>query len=73
MAADCALIDWSDDPRPTRKTLFSKCGWSPFAEMKMRARVALTVVNGEIVYRDDETRKEFIDDSVRGQALAFAR
>ena len=41
--------------------------------MKMRARVALTVVNGEIVYRDDETRKEFIDDSVRGQALTFAR
>ena len=73
MAADCALIDWRDDPRPTRKTLFSKCGWSPFAEMKLRARVALTVVNGEIVYRDDETRKERIDDSVRGQALAFAR
>ncbi|MFA4872728.1 MAG: hypothetical protein WC659_02220 [Patescibacteria group bacterium] len=34
------------------RTLKTKCGWSPFADMTLKARVARTIIRGVEVYKD---------------------
>jgi dihydroorotase len=43
---DDALLVVDDEP------VFSKCGWTPFAGHRFGSRVAATVVNGRVVWRD---------------------
>lgn len=64
--ADLVLIGADDDG--VDEPVLSKCGWSPFDGIPLRARVRATWVNGHLRYRDGR-----ILPGPRGQALTFAR
>jgi carbamoyl-phosphate synthase/aspartate carbamoyltransferase/dihydroorotase len=38
------------------ETLFTKCGWSPFAGWPVRGRVVRTVVRGTVAFEDGQVR-----------------
>ena len=67
-AADLVLVDPNRPHTVTRDEVLSKCGWSPFEGTTFTTSIAATFVNGQRVW--DGTK---VDDSVRGQRLAFAR
>ena len=67
-AADLVLVDPNKPHTVTRGEVLSKCGWSPFEGETFHSSIASTFVNGQRVW--DGNR---IDDSVRGQRLAFDR
>jgi len=67
-AADLVLVDPNRPHTVTRAEVLSKCGWSPFEGTTFTASIAATFVNGQRVW--DGTK---VDDSIRGQRLAFAR
>ncbi len=50
--ADLVLIDPRRPTQVERKSVLSKCGWSPFEGHTFRATIDTTLVNGRIVYRD---------------------
>ncbi len=66
--ADLAVIDPDKPQTVRREDVLSKCGWSPFEGHTFRSSIAATFVNGELGHVDGR-----IDDTVRGQRLAFAR
>ena len=66
--ADLTLIDLHSTSRVEREAVLYKCGWSPLEGRALRSRVVATLVNGRTAYRDGR-----LDDSVRGQRLAFDR
>jgi dihydroorotase len=43
-----------------------KCGWSPFEGERFGSSVHMTVLNGDIAYREG-----VVTDEPRGQPLAF--
>ncbi len=49
--ADLALIDPHSETKVTKETILSKCGWSPYEGVTFSSSVALTMVNGEIVWK----------------------
>ncbi|HEY4145535.1 dihydroorotase [Pinirhizobacter sp.] len=67
-AADLVLVDPNTPHTVTRDEVLSKCGWSPFEGTTFTASIAATFVNGQRVWDGEK-----VDDSVRGQRLAFAR
>jgi len=67
-AADLVLVDPNKKHTVTRAEVLSKCGWSPFEGTTFTTSIAATFVNGQRVW--DGTK---VNDSVRGQRLAFAR
>jgi dihydroorotase len=67
-AADLVLVDPNKPHTVTRGEVLSKCGWSPFEGTTFTTSIAATFVNGQRVW--DGTN---VDDSIRGQRLAFAR
>lgn len=67
-AADLVLVDPNKPHTVTREEVLSKCGWSPFEGTTFTTSIAATFVNGQRVW--DGTK---VDDSIRGQRLAFAR
>ncbi|WP_243041534.1 dihydroorotase [Dyella sedimenti] len=67
-AADLVLVDPKRPHMVRREEVLSKCGWSPFEGYTFDSSIAATFVNGRRVW--DGSR---VDDSVRGQRLAFAR
>lgn len=67
-AADLVLVDSNKPHTVTREEVLSKCGWSPFEGTTFTTSIAATFVNGQRVW--DGTN---VDDSIRGQRLAFAR
>lgn len=66
--ADLVLVDPNTPHTVRREEVLSRCGWSPFEGHTFRSSIASTWVNGRRVW--DGRR---IDDSVRGERLAFAR
>jgi dihydroorotase len=50
--ADLVAVDLARRTVVTADSLYYKCGWSPLEGVELRSSVFLTVVNGEIVYRD---------------------
>jgi dihydroorotase len=44
-----------------------KCGWSPLEGQQLHASVWMTILGGEIVYRDGKVAQK-----PRGQALVFS-
>lgn len=66
--ADLVLVDPNTPHTVRREEVLSRCGWSPFEGHTFRSSIASTWVNGRRVW--DGSR---IDDSVRGERLAFAR
>lgn len=66
--ADLVLVDPELPHAVTAAGVLSKCGWSPFEGTTFRSSIAATFVNGQLGWNDGR-----LDDSVRGQRLAFAR
>lgn len=66
--ADLALIDTGQPHAVERNSLLYKCHWSPFEGHTFRSTIALTIVNGTIVWRDGK-----LEGPVVGQRLRFSR
>lgn len=66
--ADLVLVDPNTPHTVRRDDVLSRCGWSPFEGHTFRSSIASTWVNGQRVWNGSR-----IDDSVRGERLAFAR
>ncbi|MCW5568741.1 MAG: amidohydrolase family protein, partial [Dokdonella sp.] len=67
-AADLVIVDPNKPHTVTREEVLSKCGWSPFEGTTFRSSIVATFVNGLLGWHAG-----CLDDSVRGQRLAFAR
>ncbi|RUL72929.1 dihydroorotase [Dyella choica] len=67
-AADLVLVDPRKPHTVRREEVLSKCGWSPFEGHTFDHSIAATFVNGRRVW--DGLR---VDESVRGERLAFDR
>ncbi|MEW7981165.1 MAG: dihydroorotase [Candidatus Sedimenticola endophacoides] len=66
--ADLVLVDLDAPYRVSREAVLYKCGWSPLEGDSLRARVAATLVNGNLVYRDGA-----VIEGGSGQRLRFTR
>ncbi|WP_448101970.1 dihydroorotase [Luteibacter jiangsuensis] len=67
-AADLVLVDPKRKHTVTRDEVLSKCGWSPFEGTTFSSSIVSTFVNGRRVFDGKK-----VDDTVRGQRLAFDR
>lgn len=67
-AADLVLVDPRRPHTVRREEVLSLCGWSPFEGTTFASSIAATFVNGQRVW--DGVR---VDESVRGERLAFDR
>lgn len=55
--ADLVLVDDKTDPwTVTDSDVRSLCGWTPYIGLTLRNRVAMTIVNGGVVYSDGVIR-----------------
>ncbi len=66
--ADCVLVDMQTPTPVDTQTLYSKCGWSPFAGTTFQSSIIATVVSGTLAYHNGK-----VNTACRGQALAFQR
>jgi dihydroorotase len=66
--ADLVLVDPKGYSIVADAPVYSKCGWTPFAEFTFRAAVRATFVNGALVYRDGE-----VTDVRAAERLTFNR
>ncbi len=66
--ADLVLVDLARPTLVSEQRVWSKCGWTPFAGLTLRAAVDTTIVNGQIAYRDGRVMPD-----CRGRALTFDR
>jgi dihydroorotase len=64
--ADFAIVDLEAEQRVTRGSVLYKCGWSPLEGETLHSRILMTILGGEIVFRDGKVHAE-----PRGQALRF--
>jgi carbamoyl-phosphate synthase/aspartate carbamoyltransferase/dihydroorotase len=49
-------VEWGGPWVISREGLFTKCGWTPFEGMTVRARVRRTVLEGRVAFEDGEVR-----------------
>jgi carbamoyl-phosphate synthase/aspartate carbamoyltransferase/dihydroorotase len=49
-------VEWGGPWAISREGLFTKCGWTPFEGMTVRARVRRTVLEGRVAFEDGEVR-----------------
>ena len=49
-------------------TIESKCGWTPYENWKLKGKNTLTIVNGEIVYKNGK-----INDIHKGKEIDFSK
>ena len=66
--ADLVLVDMNSPWTVEKSNILAKCGWSPFAGQEFSARITHTLVNGNLVYENDN----IIEGSL-GSRLMFAR
>ena len=50
--ADIIAVDIEKEWEVRKEELLSKCGWSPYEGWKLKGKNVLTIVNGNIVYKD---------------------
>jgi dihydroorotase len=67
-AADLVLVDLDKPWTVDKASVVAQCGWSPFEGTTFRSSVTHTFVNGHPAYENG-----VIDESVKGQRLAFHR
>jgi dihydroorotase len=65
--ADFAVVDLSGTTTVSREQLRYRCGWSPFEGLTFHSKIAMTVVNGAIVYSDGR-----VFGPPQGQEVEFA-
>jgi len=66
--ADLVLVDPSRPYKVQQSNLLSKCHWSPFEGHEFSSTIDMTIVNGEVVYRDGK-----LLNNIAGQRLEFTR
>ena len=66
--ADLCLINPAEPWIVSKENILYKCGWSPFEGTAFRSKVAMTFVNGTLVYDNG-----VINEDYRGQRLLFDR
>jgi dihydroorotase len=66
--ADLVLVDLARPHTVASRDVIGRCGWSPFEGHRFASTVAITIVNGSIVYRDGR-----VAQPPRGRALEFNR
>ena len=66
--ADLVLVDTGQPHTVDRSNLLYKCHWSPFEGHTFRSTIAMTIVNGTVVWRDGK-----LEGPVAGQRLRFSR
>jgi dihydroorotase len=52
--ADIVVVDMNKEKTVKNEELFTKCGWSPFNGWKLKGWPDATIVNGKIVYNENE-------------------
>ncbi|MEK9727208.1 MAG: dihydroorotase [Candidatus Margulisiibacteriota bacterium] len=65
--ADLAIIDLNHEWTIENKAMLTRCGWSAFDGLKVKGRPLMTVVNGQMVCRE----QEFLIPSGVGQEVQF--
>jgi dihydroorotase len=72
--ADLVILDPDSPWEVTAHNILYKCGWSPFEGQVFNSRILYTLVNGNIVYRQDHgTGEHIFDESIKGSRLQFNR
>jgi dihydroorotase len=66
--ADLVLLDLDNAWEVNQGNILYKCGWSPFEGIRFRSRVLTTLVNGNIVYTNNQ-----IIEGTTGMRLLFER
>ncbi len=66
--ADLVIISPDDPYTIEEKDLLYKCGWSPMVGEQLQYKVAMTFVNGNLVYNEGK-----INDEKKGQRVSFDR
>jgi len=51
--ADLVIVDPHTTTAVREQTLLSRCGWSPFEDVRFRSRIRTTIVNGVIAWEND--------------------
>jgi dihydroorotase len=65
--ADLAIVDLEAGQTIGAETILYKCGWSPLQGVALGSKVTMTILGGEVVFRDGR-----VADRPRGQALQFS-
>ena len=50
--ADLAILDLNNPYQVSKENILYKCGWSPFEGHKFNSSIFMTVVNGNIAFKD---------------------
>ena len=66
--ADLVIVDPERPYTVAKSNLLCKCHWSPFEGHEFSSTIDMTIVNGEVVYRDGELTR-----NIPGQRLEFSR
>jgi dihydroorotase len=66
--ADLVIVDPEKPYLVSEANLLSKCQWSPFNGQEFSASIDMTIVNGELVFRDGS-----LTGKIAGLRLDFAR
>ena len=66
--ADLAAFSVKDNTEPAESSLLSLCRWSPLTGRRIRGKVLMTLVNGNVVYENGR-----INGETRGRQLEFNR
>ena len=71
--ADIAIVNPNSSWVVNKHNLHSKCGWSPFEGQEFQAKVTHTIVNGELVYKNDTELAPVFYEEKKGKRLEFNR
>jgi len=66
--ADLVLVDVQDSWTVQKNNILYKCKWSPFEGQRFNSKITHTIVNGNIVFKDDHFNEE-----TKGMRLKFNR
>ncbi len=66
--ADLAVVDLNKPYTVTKENILYKCGWSPLLNFTFPSSVIQTMVNGNMVYENNQ-----VNDSYKGSRLSFNR
>ena len=67
MDADIAIVDMREWKTIKNDDMLTKCGWTPFDGRKAKGAVAVTVVNGNVIYSGGE----IIEEKIKGMEAVF--
>lgn len=57
--ADLTLLDMNKTKRVRDDRLFTRCGWSPYNGMALKGWPAMTIVNGNVVFDEEQVSERF--------------